>query len=216
MEHAHHPDHEAHGHHGHHHGEFGPLKAALYFVRHPRGVGNRFALGLAEVERGETVLDIGSGPGTAVIDAVKRFGAGHAIGIEPAGMLRGASTVRAAIRGAGAATKFIEGKAESLPVPDHCADVVVAVNSLHHWADVDLGLAEVARVLRPGGRFVATDEDFSHGDHPRGDDPHADWPGVDYDRVVSLLEGLGFTATTARETADGVPVRVVMARLPES
>ena len=203
----------AHDHHrhGHDHGRFGPAKALFYFFRHLRGAGNRHVLSVADVKPTDTVLDIGSGPGTAVIDAVKRFRAEHAIGVEPAAVLRMASTVRAAVRGAGATTKFIDGTAEALPVPDACADVVLAVNSLHHWEDVDRGLAEVARVLRPGGRFVASDEDFSHGDHPRGDDPHADWPAVDYELVVAGLERLGFTAAVARDTADDVPVNVVVA-----
>lgn len=203
-----------HHHHGHDHGRFGPAKALFYFFRHLRGAGNRHVLSLAEIRPTDTVLDIGSGPGMAVIDAVKRFGADHAIGVEPAGVLRAASAVRAAVRGAGATTKFIDGAAEALPVPDACADVVVAVNSLHHWEDVDRGLAEVARVLRPGGRFVASDEDFSHGDHPRGDDPHADWPAVDYERVTAYLEGMGMTARTARDTAGGVPVNIVTAAKP--
>lgn len=200
--------------HGHDHGRFGPAKALFYFFRHLRGAGNRPVLSLAEIIQTDTVLDIGSGPGTAVIDAVKRFGAEHAIGVEPAGVLRVASAVRAAVRGAGATTKFIDGTAESLPVPDACADVVVAVNSLHHWEDVDRGLAEVARVLRPGGRFVASDEDFSHGDHPRGDDPHADWPAVDYEHVIDALARLGLDAHESRSTADGLPVNVVSARKP--
>lgn len=206
----------AHDHHrhGHDHGRFGPAKSMLYFLKHLRGAGNRHVLQLAEVGPTETVLDIGSGPGTAVIDAVKRFGAEHAIGIEPAAVLRGASVLRAAVRGAGATTKFIDGTAEALPVPDACADVVVAVNSLHHWEDVDRGLAEVARVLRPGGRFVASDEDFSHGDHPRGDDPHADWPAVDYDRVKEVCGRLGMNVEMARATVDGVPVQTVTALKP--
>jgi SAM-dependent methyltransferase len=200
--------------HGHDHGRFGPIKSLVYFVKHLRGAGNRHALELAGVRPGETVLDVGSGPGTAVIEAVKRFEAEHAIGVEPAGVLRSASTLRAALRGAGAATKFIDGTAESLPVPDGCADVVIAINSLHHWEDIDRGLAEVARVLRSGGRFVASDEDFSHGDHPRGDDPHADWPSVDYARVMTGLESLGLTARTDRDTAGGLPVNVVVALRP--
>ncbi len=206
----------AHDHHrhGHDHGRFGPAKALFYFFRHLRGAGNRHVLSLAEITPTDTVLDIGSGPGMAVIDAVKRFGAEHAIGVEPAGVLRAASVVRAAVRGAGASTKFIDGTAEALPMPDACADVVVAVNSLHHWEDVDRGLAEVARVLRPGGRFVAGDEDFSNGDHPRGGDPHADWPAVDYDRVVAGFEQLGLTASTSRATADDLPLNIVVATKP--
>ncbi len=207
-------DHDGRGHHGHEHGKFGPVRAFLYFFKNPRGVGNRLVLEKADVKATDTVLDIGSGPGTAVIEAVKRHKAEHAIGIEPAGVLRAAASLRAAVRGAGASTKFLEGTAEAVPIPDECTDVVLAVNSMHHWEDVDRGIAEVARILRPGGRFVSSDEDFSAGAHPRGFDPHADWPSVDYDRVIAAFASHGMTAETFTDSADGYPVNAVVAVKP--
>jgi ubiquinone/menaquinone biosynthesis C-methylase UbiE len=47
------------------------------------------------------------------------------------------------------------GTAEQLPVADDVASVVWAIATVHHWHDVDAGLAEARRVLRPGGRLVA-------------------------------------------------------------
>jgi ubiquinone/menaquinone biosynthesis C-methylase UbiE len=47
--------------------------------------------------------------------------------------------------------------AESLPLPDQFADIVLSSLSLHHWADPQKGLQEIARVLRPGGLFCLAD-----------------------------------------------------------
>jgi ubiquinone/menaquinone biosynthesis C-methylase UbiE len=49
------------------------------------------------------------------------------------------------------------GSAEALPHPDRCFDVVITTVSFHHWSDKTAALAEVFRVLRPGGLFALTD-----------------------------------------------------------
>jgi ubiquinone/menaquinone biosynthesis C-methylase UbiE len=48
--------------------------------------------------------------------------------------------------------------AEELPYPDAWADLVVSSTSFDHWSDQQRGLAECARVLRPGGRLVLVDQ----------------------------------------------------------
>jgi ubiquinone/menaquinone biosynthesis C-methylase UbiE len=45
--------------------------------------------------------------------------------------------------------------AEALPLPDSSVSVVWSIASVHHWADLDAGLHEARRVLKPGGRLVA-------------------------------------------------------------
>jgi SAM-dependent methyltransferase len=119
---------------------------------------HRRILELAEIAPGEGVLDVGCGPGRLAIAAARIAGpAGETCGIDPAPeMVRLAR--RKAAR-AGSAARFEVGVIEALPYPEDHFDVALSSLMLHHLPD-DLkrrGLAEVRRVLKPAGRFVAVD-----------------------------------------------------------
>jgi len=53
------------------------------------------------------------------------------------------------------AVRYVEGTAEALPLPDSSVSVAWSIASVHHWADLEAGLQEARRVLKPGGRLVA-------------------------------------------------------------
>jgi len=107
------------------------------------------AVELAELGPDDRVVDIGCGPGTAVRRAA-RLGA-SATGIDPAAvMLRVARALGTSDR-----VRYLDGRAEALPLDDGEATVAWSIATVHHWPDLDGGLAEVRRVLAPGGRFVA-------------------------------------------------------------
>ena len=116
------------------------------------------AMKLTSAAVGDRVVDVGCGPGTAA-----RFAAGRGArvtGVDPAGvMLR---LARRLTRGR-TNVEFVEGSAESLPVPDASVDVVWTIASVHHWRDVEAGLTEVRRVLGPGGRFLAAERRIRPG-----------------------------------------------------
>lgn len=197
--------------HGHDEGGFSPLKAALYAFRHTNGRPNELLVPLADLRPGMVGVDLGSGPGQAVVAAARAQPLAEVIGVEPAANLRRFARARARLGRVAGRVEFRAGSAESLPLPDHSADVVWAGNTLHHWADVDRGLLEVVRVLKPGGRFLAADEDPHHPDFPK-DDPHPDWPSVDYERVRSVLQASGATVTIGQAMAVDTPVVLVDAR----
>jgi ubiquinone/menaquinone biosynthesis C-methylase UbiE len=110
----------------------------------------RLAAELSGVSSGDTVVDIGCGPGVAARLAASR--GATVTGIDPAAvMLRVARfTTRDASR-----IRYVRGTAESLPVDDASATIVWSLSTVHHWADIEAGLAETRRVLQPGGSFVA-------------------------------------------------------------
>jgi SAM-dependent methyltransferase len=128
------------------------LRKALYFAA--VGGGNaRLACDLAGVGPGDHVVDIGCGPGTAVRAAAAR--GARATGVDPSPvMLTVARPLTARRR---SSIRWAGGAAESIPVADADATVVWSVMCVHHWADIDAGLAEVHRVLAPGGRFLAVE-----------------------------------------------------------
>jgi SAM-dependent methyltransferase len=108
------------------------------------------AADVACVSDADRVIDVGCGPGTAVREAARR--GAHVVGVDPAPvMLRLARTLtpdRAAI-------VWAQGAAEDLPEADSSATVVWSLATVHHWRHVTAGLAEIKRVLAPGGRFFA-------------------------------------------------------------
>jgi SAM-dependent methyltransferase len=119
------------------------------------GVANPFSLG--RIEEGATVLDLGCGAGTDLLVAAQMAGPeGRAIGIDmtPAMLERAARS--AAAMGLGN-VEVHECLIESLPVDDGSVDVVISNGVIDLVPDKDSVLAEIDRVLRPGGRVQLAD-----------------------------------------------------------
>jgi ubiquinone/menaquinone biosynthesis C-methylase UbiE len=116
-----------------------------------RGRSARLAAELAEVRPGDRVVDVGCGPGRFLREAAER--GAEAVGVEPSGQMRRIAGWRtpAALSGR---VRVVDGAAERIPLGDGSATVVWAVASFHHWSDPEAGLAEVHRVLQPGGRLL--------------------------------------------------------------
>jgi len=119
------------------------------------GTGNPFLAG--EVAAGERVVDVGCGAGLDTLIAARRVTAsGRVVGIDmtPAMLER----ARAAARAADADNvELRQGYAEELPVPDGWADLVISNGVLNLAPDKSAAFAELARVLRPGGRLQIGD-----------------------------------------------------------
>jgi ubiquinone/menaquinone biosynthesis C-methylase UbiE len=99
----------------------------------------------------QRVLDIGCGTGSLLRSASVRWPGTALAGVDPAaGMLR-------AGRLSGAPIGLVRAIADALPFADATFDLVVSTVSFHHWARQSAGLAEVGRVLAPGGIFVLAD-----------------------------------------------------------
>jgi ubiquinone/menaquinone biosynthesis C-methylase UbiE len=125
------------------------LAAAVRFLR-GRDVQASIALALADLDDGAHVVDIGCGPGVAVHRA-HDLGA-EIVGVDPASVMLRVARLRW-WRDRDVSWRI--GTAESLPVEDAWADVVWSLATVHHWVDVEAALAEVTRILAPGGRLIA-------------------------------------------------------------
>ena len=112
----------------------------------------------ALIKPGDNVLDVGCGTGEITLRAKTRAGKdGQVFGIDPAQEMITVARNKAMRKGL--AIDFRVGEIESLPFTDASIDVVTSSLMMHHLPD-DLkvrGLAEIYRVLKPGGRLLITD-----------------------------------------------------------
>jgi ubiquinone/menaquinone biosynthesis C-methylase UbiE len=150
----------------------------------------RRVLDLAELRPGEAVLDVGCGTGTLALEAQARVGvSGHVVGVDPAPRQLARARAKAARRGL--PVELRSGVIEALPFPDGTFDAALSTLMMHHLPDdlKERGLAEIARVLRSGGRLVVADA--AHPGHP-GQPGHFGAGGLGIRDVARLMEAAGF------------------------
>ncbi len=183
------------------------------------GCGNPTAV--AELNEGETVLDLGSGGGIDVFLSARRVGpAGRAYGLDMTDEML--ELARHNQREAGVENaEFLKGTIEDVPLPDDTVDVIISNCVINLSADKRAVFNEAARVLRPGGRFAVTDivADPDMDEATRRD--MAQWTGCVAGALTAAdfrreLEAAGFEDVEIRETHrvhDQAGSAIVRARL---
>jgi arsenite methyltransferase len=119
------------------------------------GCGN--PLVVADLDEGETVLDLGSGGGIDVLLSARRVGrTGKAYGVDMTDEMLALARANAAKAGA-SNVEFVKGTIEAVPLPDASVDVIISNCVINLSTDKPAVLAEAHRLLRPGGRFGVSD-----------------------------------------------------------
>lgn len=112
---------------------------------------------IAALSSAETVLVVGPGPGVGLRAAGER--AALVIGVDPSEAMLRSSGKRCADLVRAGRVRLRPGTAERTGADDGSMDVVLSVNNIPLWADRAAGLAELHRVLRPGGRLVLSNHE---------------------------------------------------------
>jgi len=158
----------------------------------------RRAADLASLQPGEQVLDVGCGTGALALEAQRRVGGtGRVVGIDPGAQQITRARAKAARRRLPA--EFEIGVIERLPFPDQTFDVALSTLMMHHLpASLKRqGLAEIARVLKPGGRLVIADFKRQRDRQGRAARFHAG--GSDLRDLVALVENSGLSDVATEE-----------------
>jgi len=124
---------------------------------------------------GERILDVGCGPGFYVAELAKTVGEdGLVTGVDPSGAMLAAADRRTA---ALVNVALLGGEATDIPMADASCDAALSVQVYEYVTDIDAALAEMYRVLRPGGRLVLWDVDWTT----------LSWFSTDADRMARVL-----------------------------
>src|SRR6185295_3734739 len=184
------------------------------------GCGNPTAV--ADLHAGERVLDLGSGGGIDVLLSAKRVGpTGRAFGVDMTDEMLALAQANAAQAGA-TNVEFLKGHIEAIPLPAESIDVVISNCVVNLAADKRAVFAEIARVLRPGGRIgisdiVAEDSLTPEQRAERGSYVGCIAGALSFGEFEAGLEAVGLTdvsITPSHTVTDGMISAIIKATKP--
>ena len=185
------------------------------------GCGNPLAV--ADLHEGERVLDLGSGGGIDVLLSAQRVGpSGFAYGVDMTNDMLTLARANAAQAGA-TNVEFLKGEIEALPLPDAAVDVVISNCVINLSTDKPGVLAEMFRVLAPGGRIgiadiVAADRLTSAVRAAAGSYVGCIAGALSRTEYLDGLRAAGFAdpeVTFTNEAASGIHSAIIRAAKPE-
>ena len=166
--------------HDHHHGPAGdwdPATVEWYIERYGDWPSPRLLASVLDLAPGQTLVDVGCGTGSLLSLVRQQHPSVRLVGVDGSAEMIAAAKAQSS----DASLELHAADAAALPVEDASADQVVVLNALHHFPDPAAAMAEVKRILKPGGTvWVGTDEDVY------------DMAGWSNGRVRDELSGVGF------------------------
>lgn len=176
---------------------------------HPGGLTLTRHLGhQMDLRSGQRVLDVASGPGSTAFLLAEEFGV-DVVGVDLGEEAVAKANAKAAERGIETQVRFLHGDAERLPLDDASVDAIVCECAFCTFPDKATAAAEMARVLKPGGKVGITDVAL---DASRLDDELkslAGWVACladarPLDEYVELLATAGLRTTVTESHDDGL------------
>jgi ubiquinone/menaquinone biosynthesis C-methylase UbiE len=109
---------------------------------------------LLEVQSNDSVLEVGFGPGVVIQRLATLASSGRVAGVDPSSEMVQQARARNPTAVESRRIDLRDGSVERLPFDDDTFDKALAINSMQVWPDAALGLREVRRVMKPGGRIA--------------------------------------------------------------
>ncbi len=143
----------------------GPLGRLIAFIMaRETAEPNRRAIEALGVLPDDRILDVGCGPGIALMHLATAAPAGHVAGVDPSPLMISVAQRRNKSLVRSGRVSVTEASAATLPFPDQTFDKALCVHVIYFWDNLGPCLREIARVLKPGGRIALL---FRSSDDPR-------------------------------------------------